>query len=115
MLSYNGFNTKVITMPKSTEDELLGKAINVGTDGNAIAATKNGEFIGICVGDHGDYACVQVEGYIESKYTGTVSSLGWAHIVAGDGNAVAISTTAGTPMRRIMRNDATNKVIGYIL
>lgn len=116
MLNYNGFNTKVITISKAkNDDNLLGKAVKLDAHGALVACEKNDDFIGICVGDRGDYASVQAEGYIQCEYTGTISSYGWSKLVCGDGGKVAASSTASSPVRRIMTIDATNKTVGFIL
>lgn len=115
MVSYNGFNSKVITISKATEENMLGKIVTVSGN-NAVVAPKNSEFVGVCVSDNGAYLGVQVEGYVECPYTGTISECGWAHIVSNGTNEVATATaTAGSVMRRVMKLDTDNKIVGFIL
>lgn len=115
MISYNGFNSKTITMTKNSEENLLGKIITVNSD-NAAIAPKNAEFIGVCVSDNGDYIGVQVEGYVECPYTGTLGECGWVHLVSNGTNEVTTATAAaGSVMRRVMNIDSSNKIVGFIL
>lgn len=115
MISYNGFNTKVITMTKATDDSMLGKVVSIASN-NAVVAPKGNEFVGVCVSDNGTYIGVQVEGYIECPYSGTITDCGWAHLVSNGTDEVASATAStGAVMRRVMKLDIDNKVVGFIL
>lgn len=114
MLNYNGFNVNIITMQGDKDTQLNHKAVKVANDGTVALAAKDEDFIGYCVSDKDAVKGVQMQGYMEAEYSGTISKLGWIHLVSNGDGKVCASTSAG-PMYRVIKLDTTNKVVGFIL
>lgn len=114
MLNYNGFNANIITMQGAKDTQLNHKPVKMNNDGTVALAAKDDDFIGYCVSDKDAIKGVQMQGYMEAEYTGTISKLGWMHLVSNGDGKVAVSTATG-PMYRVIKLDTTNKVVGFIL
>lgn len=112
MISYNGFNSQHITMPGSIAE--TGIVVKFDEHG-CVNANTGDVFDGVCVKSDDTYSSVQVEGYIECKYTGTAPGYGYKNLVASTNGAVKVGTDANGPMRRVLKVDTTNKIVGFIL
>lgn len=116
MVSYNGFNSQSVTISKSNIDvDFTGKVVDLCSGGYVDAAEQDADFIGVCVSDKGTYAGVQLEGYVECQYSGSAPNYGWVKLVADEDGKVVVGKTAGAPMRRVVKVDDINNVVGFIL
>ncbi len=117
MISYNGYDTQMLTMQKSSASMQIGDLVTVNADGYAVTAVSGKPFIGICTAVRGEYVSVQTEGYTQASYTGTAPGYGFVNLVSNGGNAVKVNTdesVAGV-FRRVMMVDTESKTVGFIL
>jgi len=119
-IDFKGWNENVATF--------LTKNIKPGElatmDGNfTVRAAENGnEIIGVCVGRRGDYAAIQLSGYVETKYTNSIDiankkstdvRLGIIGLSAYNSETVMPSKNAN--VFRVIFIDEHSKTIGFIL
>lgn len=112
MVSYKGFNQGVLTFKANGVQ--IGAPVSIDMNGNAVKAINGNEFVGICVGVHDGYATVQISGYVEIKYSGSISASGYAALVSDGKNGVKSSTT-NLARYKMIKNDTENNVVGFIL
>lgn len=113
MVSYNGFNEKLLTF-RNIEVK-VGDPIAIKLDGVAERANNNSEFLGICVGIPAEgYATIQVEGYIEVPYTGTKPEPGYMPFTS-NGNGGIKMETGGRILYKVLKVDTTKRIVGLIL
>lgn len=80
----NGFNVNETTL--YTESDIkAGMTVELDSDGNAIVASENSHFIGVCTKAKGNYVTVALTGVVTVPYTGSAPSTGY-DILAADGN-----------------------------
>jgi hypothetical protein len=115
MVSLNGFNTQTVTAQSTADDLAINTPVSYDADGNVGATATGKEFTGICVAVHDKYASVQLEGYIEVNYSGSNPGVGMVHLVADGAGAVKADSTSTGALRRVVRVDTTNKVIGFLV
>ncbi len=112
MISYNGFNEGVLTF-KDT-DTKVGYPVDISESGLTRNAESGKDFIGVCVSKDNDYITVQVCGYIEMKYTGTLPNYGYQALVSNGSGGVKAST-ATTKLYKVLKVDTANNIIGFII
>ena len=79
-----------------------------------VRACENGEdFMGCTLNVKGEYACVQLDGYVQFTYSGSIPSVGLNYIVA-DGNGGVRVAEAGRQYI-VTDIDTENKKVGIIL
>ena len=88
-----------------------GHVCRIGSDGRVIACAAGEKFCGVVESVRGDYAAVQLEGFVTVKVTGTVT-VGFA-VLCADGNGgvksgagreflvVQVDTSAGTAVIKL--------------
>ena len=110
-ISYKGFNANVITM--ASDSNIKENCPVVPTADNRCEAASNGtNFIGISVHRRSELVSVQVEGYVEVKYTGTAPTYGYCGLVsAGFGVKVAENGVK----YRVIKVDTDNSIVGFLL
>lgn len=113
-ISYNGFNSKVMTFYAGETCE-VGKAVTINDDGEAVKPAKDGNFIGICTSLRNGIAGVQLEGYVEQPYTGTAPKAGVNKIVFDGQGSIIASTDTAAQYYRILKVDTENKIVGFII
>lgn len=110
-ISYNGFNTKVLTFEgKNISTDC---PVQINNDGTIKNAVSNADFIGVCVSKNGDFAGVQLEGYVEVSYSGTAPAYGYATLAA-DGNGGVKASDDGIS-HLVIKLDTVNHIVGIIL
>ena len=111
--NFNGFNEKVLTFECDTEIS-AGAPVKITANGKVAACSAGDRFVGICVNTRGGYACVQVEGYVSSAYTGTAPTVNVTKLVSdGNGGVKADATNGGEVVAVCV--DTTAKTIGFIM
>lgn len=114
MISFNGFNSKVMTFAAGESCE-VGKAVTINEDGEAVVPVRNSNFIGICTSIRNGVAGVQLEGYVEQPFTGTAPKTGVSKIVYDGAGGIAASSDESAQYHRVLKIDADNKIIGFII
>lgn len=117
MISYKGYDSQVITMPKSAADIKPGDAVTIAQDGTVILATNSQNIIGICTTVRGEYIGVQTEGYVEARYVSTAPKCGFVEFIGDGKGAVQIAATSAQKgvFSKVLTVDTSNKIVGFIL
>lgn len=110
--SYLGFRKEVLTFTSVTGLE-KGYATTI-SDTGVIAVPDGLDFIGIVDSVRGTIAGVQMEGYVECRYSGTAPTLGICMLGGGAVGSVKVSTTA-KKYYRVLKVDTAKHIIGFIL
>lgn len=113
-ISLNGYKNQVVTF-EANENLTPGLVV---MDNSLIVknAVADDDFIGYAISKNGYITNVQTEGYIELPYTGSTMNFGYRTLVASGAGTVANkeSATAGKK-RLVVKIDAQNKIVGFIL
>ena len=112
-ISYRGFNSNVITIETNGE---IGKSTPVTVKSTDLCnAANDGEnFVGIAVCQRDNLASVQIEGYVEVKYSGNAPATGYTKLCA-DGKGGVKSSTSASIFYKVLMVDSANNLVGFIL
>lgn len=111
-LSYKGFNDNVLSF--KTDMTETGFPVQMETSQRIKRAIKGQDFIGVITSADGTIAGVQVDGYVELKYSGSAPNYGFCALVSDGNDGVQVSATSKHVVRVIMIDENTNTV-GVIL
>lgn len=90
-VSIKGYKANAVTLI-AAQGLAKGDLVKISANNTAAACAAGNVPCGLCLSTDGSYACVQLEGYMKIKYTGTAPALGNA-IITADGNG-GIKTAA---------------------
>lgn len=117
-VSFEGYNEQIATFEAEPGVE-AGKPVKITDNGKVSLCSTAGDVpCGICVAVRGDYASVQLGGYINATYTantgdGAVNpALGFSYLVS-DGSGAFKGASDGLKVL-VVEIDSTNKKIGFI-
>ena len=113
-ISHKGFNANVISI-ETNEELAQGTPVKMHTSGKCIAAESGDEFIGICVGQRGNIAAVQTEGYVELPYTGSDPNYGYTALTANGENGVISTSEEGMHKYKVISRNSSAGTVGFIL
>ncbi|MCD7723310.1 MAG: hypothetical protein LUH82_05110 [Clostridiales bacterium] len=109
-ISFNGFENSVATFIADGATKGYPVALS---DSNTVVDADS-EFIGVCVNTSGQLAGVQLRGYVEISYSGEAPAPGYSYLAA-DSNGGVMAADTGDVKRLIIKVDADNSIIGFIL
>lgn len=113
MVSYNGFDEKFLTF-KNTKVQ-KGDLVAIKNDGVAEKANNSAKFVGVCVDDsHAGYITVQVSGYVELPYTGTMPDINYSAFTS-NGNGGVKYENGGSIIFKVLKIDTAKNIVGFIL
>lgn len=113
MVSYKGFGEKFLTFRNTKVKK--GDLVAIKIDGVAEKANNSAKFIGLCVDDSNEgYITVQMSGYVELPYTGTMPDMNYSALVA-NGNGGVKFENGGSIIFKVIKIDTVNNTIGFIL
>ena len=113
MVSYKGFGEQFLTF-KNTKVQ-KGDLVSIKTDGVAEKANNSAKFIGVCVDDsHEGYITVQVSGYVELPYTGTMPNMNYSALTSNGSGGVKFEN-GGDVIFKVLKIDSANNTAGFIL
>ena len=92
-VSIKGYKVNAVTLA-AAKGLTKGDLVKISENNTAAACASGNVPCGLCLGTDGDYACVQLEGYMKVKYTGTAPALGNA-VIAADGNGGIKTASTG--------------------
>lgn len=117
-VSFEGYNEQIATFEAEPGVE-AGKPVKITDNGKVSLCSTAGDVpCGICVAVRGDYASVQLGGYISTTYTindeeGTVNPvLGFSYLVA-NGSGAFKGASDGLKVL-VVEIDSKNNKIGFI-
>ncbi|WP_297131017.1 hypothetical protein [uncultured Eubacterium sp.] len=119
MISYNGFDTKYITMEGLYDDPKrlkIGDFVKVTDEGTVDLADPNKPFFGMVVGNNDNYYTVQVSGYAEIDFAGAGLPM-YARLIVNKRGTLqnSTSTTYDAPLRKVIWVDKNENRAGVIL
>lgn len=117
MVSFKGFDTKYITMQCLVvePDELkIGDFVKITNDGDVKLAGNGEAFFGIVVAVRDTYYTIQVSGYAEIAYAGTVPTM-YSKFAVGSRGVATTDTTVTAPLCRVVWVDRNNNRAGILL
>lgn len=113
-ISFNGYKNNTVTM--ENERAAVGYPVALNSAGKVIAANDGVAFIGVCVAVRGDICCVQTDGYIELRFSGTAPSCGFSGFTAdGGGGVKAVSAATAPKVYTVVKVDENKKTVGFIM
>ncbi len=117
MVSYNGFDTKYITMQciNSTPDDIkVGDFVKTSENGDVFLADAGKPFFGVVVGVNENYYTVQISGYYEAQYVGDTLPM-FSRLVMNKRGILQISTGTDAPLRKVLWVNKDENRAGIIL
>ena len=113
MVSYKGFGEKFLTF-KNTKVQ-KGDLVAIKNDGVAEKANNSAKFVGLCVDDsHEGYITVQMSGYVELPYTGTMPDINYSAFTS-NGNGGVKYENGGNIIFKVLKIDTEKNIVGFIL
>lgn len=109
---FEGYNENMLTF-ECGDDVKVGSLVRISDNRTVSECVADEDFCGICRAVRDGYAAVQLSGYAEVAYSGSMN-VGRVMLSASDGTAVKIDTTVGTS-RLVLTVDTVNQTAGIIL
>ena len=107
-IDFKGYEENILTFACSGT-VAAGDIVSFSSSNTVAKASADSDFIGVCVSSQGDYAAVQLNGYIELPKSGTITA-GYNKLVAASSGVKAAET--GIDRLVIYVDDTT---VGFIL
>lgn len=108
---FNGIGQQVVTFMDG--GSVKGQVCKV-SDGGTVAACDSGDvFAGVVVYTDGDWADVQLKGYVTVPFTGTAPSPGWCDMVGDGSGGVNVSNDGRKCL--VAEVDTTAKTVGMFI
>lgn len=112
-LSFLGYGEQAATFEADSTLQ-TGDLVKMNNNFKVEPADTDGDvFCGQAINVRGDYATIQLSGYMVAEYSGTVS-LGYQTVAIDENGKVEVVTTGGNKVL-IINIDSTNGTIGFIL
>lgn len=110
-VSVKGFNQNAVTLV-AVEGLKAGDLVKISANHTAAACASGNIPVGVCLSNDGKYACVQLTGWANVKYSSTAPALGSA-VIAADGAGGIKTATTGRNVTVIAVNtaDTTAEII----
>ena len=113
-INYKGYNSGTITCEKG-DGLAVGYPVKFDPNNHAVPAGNGDEFVGICTAVRGDWASVQINGYVEMPYSGSITRASYVSLCADSNHKVKAGSVDATKHFKLLCLDATNSTIGFIL
>lgn len=107
-VNFSGYNENALTF-QADESVKAGSPVKMKESGTVTLAADGERFIGIALNVREGYAAVQLSGYVETAYTGSVG-LGYVNLASNGTGVKALSS--GVSYTVICKDD---EKIGFIL
>ncbi len=117
MVSYNGFDTKYITMQcvnAQPDDIKVGDFVKVSENGDVFLADVGKPFIGVVVGVSENYYTVQTSGYCEIEFVGETLPM-YARLTLNKRGVLQTGTGTDAPLRKVLWVNKSENHAGIIL
>lgn len=111
-IAFNGYNNQILTF--ENKDAVVGSPAKISDTKTVSKCDDGNDFIGIVTSERGGAAGVQVDGYVEVKYSGDAPDLGFSGLVADSTGGVKESESA-VKKYKVLFVDEENTVVGFIL
>lgn len=114
-VSFEGIGENVVTFYNSQSNAAAaGNAVKMSGNGEVGACSDGDRIAGLCLSSDGDYAAVQICGYVSMPYTGAAPSAGFAKLSAAGVSALKVDGTNGAE-KLVIDVDASAKTVGFML
>lgn len=112
-LSFLGYDEKVLTFEAASGLE-AGDLVKISANGKVAEASTDGDvFCGKALNVRNGFAAVQLSGYMEAAYSGTVN-LGYQSVSIDENGKVEVPESGGHEIL-VVTIDSTNHKIGFML
>lgn len=111
-ISLKGYNENTATF-KISGLVSPGHAVTMADNLTVKPCASGNKLVGVCVNVRGEYACVQLDGYVTLDYTGMAPTVGYCALAA-DGKG-GVSTSSGGKEYLVTDVDSAKKKVGIIL
>lgn len=111
-IAFNGYNEQILTFENN--GAVVGSPAKISAAKTVSKCADGNDFVGIVTSERGGAAGVQVDGYVEIKYSGTAPDLGFSGLVADAFGGVKESESAAKKYK-VLFVDTENTVVGFIL
>ena len=111
-VSFNGFNENSVTF-EADSNVTVGAPVKMCGNGKVSACADGEVFCGIATDVRGDYATVQIAGYVTANYSGSAPTVGYTAISAGADGAVSANENGRTYL--VTDVDTTASTVGFML
>ena len=112
-VSFQGVNDLVVTF-QAGEGVSRGDFVKLGANGTVAAASYGDGLVGKVLDVRGGCAAVQVRGYVEAEYAGTLNP-GWADLTGQGGKVRAAGSNDTSRKCLVLSTDATAKIACLLL
>ncbi|MBQ9517418.1 MAG: hypothetical protein IJR60_05020 [Eubacterium sp.] len=112
-ISFNGYEKSIITF-EAGDGLAVGCPVTLNSNGEAVPASANSKFIGICTAIRNGWASVQTGGYATVKYSDSAPSYGVTMLATGANKTVKPVSENGI-YYKVVKVDTTNTTAGIIL
>lgn len=114
-VSFEGIGESVITFYNDGDNgAVAGVPVKISGNGEVSACGAGERFFGVALAGEGDFAAVQVQGFVQLIYSGNAPSVGFVQLAAdGSGGVKAVEADGGEFLA--VEVDTTNKILGVML
>ena len=113
-ISYKGYKNETITF-EAGENLTVGSPVTVNQNNQAVNASTDSYFVGVCTAIRNGWASVQTDGYIEVKYNGTAPDCGLTKLVCAGEGMVKAGGANNYALYKVIKVDTANTTVGFIL
>ncbi len=110
-VKFDGYNEQLLTF-ECTSNVVVGAPVKMVGFETVTVCSEGDEFIGICRGVRDGFASIQVAGYVEVPYTGSITFGNL--ILAADGSGGVKIADTGTSYWAVTA-DTTKKTVGILV
>lgn len=114
-VSFEGIGETVVTFYNDTlSPAAAGDPVKISGNGEVCECANADKFCGICVFADGEFAAVQMKGYVKLAYSGeTAPALGFSTLAADGNGGVCVNSSGVTYL--VIDVDTTNGTAGVML
>lgn len=107
-ISYQGIGQVCATF--LTMNAVEGQVVKMISKKTVAKCADGNDFIGVVIHRRGNDCTVQVAGFVEVPYSGTVPAVGWANLCADGSGGVKLASTGGRTYLVVNQNTAGSTV-----
>lgn len=111
-IAFSGYNSKTLTFEEKNVS--LYYPVKMSDSKTVVNCAAGNDFIGVASSLRGGAAGVQLDGYVELRYSGTAPAVGFAGLVADGSGGVKTSADA-VKKYKVLAVDTINTTVGFIL
>jgi len=91
-----------------------GAPVKMSSSGEVCSCADGETFAGVAVSVNGDFAAVQIGGYVKMPYSGETPQPGWQHLASDGQGGVKVAQNTGKSYL-VLDVDASAGTVGFML